>query len=133
MKREEAREYFKNKGLSYESLVPVDITQLAHLISMELIEYLSNGGEHAIGMDMKVATIRKKDINFKEGKFISAKVQVNGSYFKRREAVTFSQTGLIGFGGELDDKNVQPILKAFCKWCDELVDLCSDAAEYKAN
>lgn len=120
MTRDGLRDLFRNKGIIYEIIMPVDITQLAHLISIELIEYLSTGGEHAKGMNMKVAPIRKKDINFKDGKFVSARIQVNSSYFKRREAVTFSQTGFIGFGGELDDKNVQPILKAFCKWCENI-------------
>ena len=70
-------------------------------------------------MNMKVASIRKSDIVFNK-KLRYAKIQVNGSYFKRREAVTFNETGFIGFGGELDNRTVQPILKAFLKWCDEI-------------
>lgn len=119
LEREEAREHFKKVGLNYEKLLPVDIEQLAHMIEIELSGYLNSGGDHAKGMAMKVSTIRKSDIKFKGGKFVAAKIQVDGRYFKRREAVTFSETGFIGFGGELDDKNVQPILKAFCNWCDD--------------
>lgn len=129
MTRDEAREYFKIRCLAYKDICPIDITQLAHLIDMELLEYLHTGGDHAQGMGMKIAPIRKKDIVFGSKGFVGARIQVDGRYFKRREAVTLSETGFIGFGGELDEQNVQPILKGFCKWCDDMEEQRSEGDE----
>jgi hypothetical protein len=123
MTRDEAREVFKNHGLSYEKLMPVDIEQLAHEIGMELVKYKRFGGFHAEQMGMSVAPIRKKDIVFDGGKLKAARIQIDGAYFRRREGITFSQTGFIGFGCEFSDANVEPILKAFCKWCADVVEV----------
>lgn len=121
MDRNEARKHFKNIGLSYENITQEDINTLYEILSDEINQYRKNGGEHAKQMDLKVSKLRVKDIKvLKRSGLKYARLQVDGSYFNRREAITFSQTGFIGFGGELDDKNVQPILKAFCKWCDQI-------------
>lgn len=118
MDRNEAREYFKKSGLNYEIITSEDIKTLSEILSNELNEYHINGGDHAKQMDLKVSKLRVKDVKVLKSGLKYARLQVDGSYFRRREAITFSQTGFIGFGGELDDKNVRPILKAFCKWCE---------------
>lgn len=115
--RNEARKHFKELGLSYGNINPIDIRKLANMLEAELIEYLKNGGFHAKQMNMQVGKQLKKDINFKDGKLIGASIKIDGSYFKNREGITFNETGFIGFGGEFSDVNVEPILKAFCKWC----------------
>jgi hypothetical protein len=120
MKREEARGHFKNLGLSYAELTRDDIEKLHGMISHELSVYLENGGEHAKQMGMKVSKIRVKDVKVLKSGLKYAKIQVDGSYFDRREAVTFSSTGFIGFCGELSEVNAEPILKAFVRWCDAL-------------
>lgn len=119
--RNEAREHFKNSGLNYEILNAEHIKSLSDILSSELDNYYVNGGEHAKQMDLKLSKSRVKDVKVLKSGLKYARLQVDGSYFKRREAITFSQTGFIGFGGELDDKNVQPILIAFCRWCNEIV------------
>lgn len=122
MERAQARDYFKNKGLSYAVLTEEDIKLLGIMLAEELFSYLMNGGNHARQMSMKVSTFRKKDVKvLKKTGLKYARIQIDGSYFKRREGITFSQTGFIGFGCEFSDVNVQPILKAFCKWCDYIV------------
>ncbi len=118
LNREKAREYFQRCDLDYSMVALDDIDKLVQMVSEELQSYLKFGGEHAKGMDMKASKLRKKDVKVLKDGLQYARIQVDGSYFKRREAITFSSTGFIGFGGELDDKNVAPILKAFCKWCD---------------
>jgi hypothetical protein len=119
LNRDEARDYFKNKGLSYTDVTEEDIRDLVQFLSEELKEYVKNGGEHAKTMDMKARKPLVKHVKIlKRTSLQYAYLKVKGSYFDSREAISFNKDGFIGFGGELDDKNVQPILKAFCRWCD---------------
>jgi hypothetical protein len=119
MNRDEAREHFKSSCLNYESLNEEHIKTLLKIISEELDDYYVNGGEHAKQMDMKVSKPRIKDVKVLKSGLQYARIQIDGSYFKRREGITFSSTGFIGFGAEFSDVNVQPILKAFCRWCNK--------------
>lgn len=122
MDREMARENFKNLGLSYEKISKEDINSLLEIISSELSSYLEYGGERAQQMNMQVSKLRLKDVKVLKKGLQYARIQVDGSYFKRREAITFSSTGFIGFCGELSGANAEPILKAFCKWCDKIIE-----------
>lgn len=122
MEREEAREYFKNKGLNYSMIKKEDIEKLTEILSEELNYYLKNGGFHAKQMGMQLRKPRVKDVKvLKRSGLKHAQLRIKGSYFNDREGITFSQTGFIGFGGEFSDVNVAPILKAFCRWCDTLI------------
>lgn len=123
MEREQARKHFVESGLSYADICEQDINLLNNILSEELSSYFVSGGAHAKGMELKVSKLRKKDIHVLKNGIKSARIQVDGSYFERREAITFSQTGFIGFAGELDQKNTQPILQAFVKWCDQIASL----------
>lgn len=122
LNRDEAREYFKNKGLSYSNIDEEDIRDLVQFLSEEFKEYVKNGREHAKAMDMKARKPLVRNVKIlKRTGLQYAYLKVKGSYFESREAISFNKDGFIGFGGELDDKNVQPILKAFCRWCDLMV------------
>lgn len=90
------------------------------MLETELINYLDYGGNHAEKMDMKVSSQFKKDVNFINGKLEYAFIKIDGSYFKKREGVSFNKNGFITFGGEFSDVNVAPILKAFIKWCNRI-------------
>ena len=117
--RDAARQKFSDLGLKYADIRMWDLNELVKMLKLELARYLVNGGEHAMTMDMSVAKIRKNDIRVdKHGDFLDAQIQINGSYFKRREGITFCQGGFIGFGNEFSDCNVKPIIHAFIKWCD---------------
>lgn len=118
MKREEAREYFKNKDLNYSKIKKEDIDKLIEFVSDELEIYLRTGGFHAEQMGMRIKKPLIKDVKVLKSGLKYAQIRIKGSYFDNREGITFSQTGFIGFGGEFSDVNVAPILKAFCKWCD---------------
>lgn len=117
MTREEARQYFKHMCKDYSVLNDLTLRKLSNMIEAEFISYLETGVMTALQMNMAMAPIRKKDVLKNDGKIIGAALQVNGSYFERREAVTFGTSGHIGFGCELSDINIQPILVGFCKWC----------------
>jgi hypothetical protein len=118
--RESAREYFKNKGLDYSMLRKEEIEGLVNFIREELKDFKTTGGEDAKLMDLQVRKPRIKDIKVLMTGLEYANLHVKGSYFDRREAITFNKNGFIGFGGELSDKNVTPIIVAFKKWCDLL-------------
>ena len=117
--RDEARAYFKNLGLSYQAISEEDIQLLLSALSKELELYKNNGEEYSKQMDMKVRKPLVKDVKIlKRTGLKHASLKIDGSYFEKREAITFNVDGFIGFGGELCEKNVQPILRAFHSWCD---------------
>lgn len=115
--REYGRKCFE--GLKYSDITGQDIMNLIKILIVELEEY-KNSSKHGKEMDMNVAMFRKKDIKELKKGLVCARIQINGSYFSRREAITFNENGFVGFGGELDNKNIQPIIKSFEKWCKNL-------------
>ena len=50
-----------------------------------------------------------------------AYLYMKGAYFSERECISFNLDGFIGFAGWASNGNVQPILRAFIRWCDILV------------
>lgn len=121
MTTQEAREYFKSKGLSYKGINPECFEQLCNMVSEQLDIYRSST-DHAKQMDMKLSPVRKNDKKFYNGSLVRARIQIDGSYFKRREGITFNESGFIGFCGEFSTINTEPILKAFVMWCDKLTE-----------
>lgn len=118
MTNDEARQYFKDCGLSYSNIKPIHIRKLSNVLENELIDYYENGGNNAKQMDMKLGRTLKRDMQFEENGLKHTYLKVDGSYFKGREAISFNNGGFIGFAGWADSTNTAPILKAFCKWCD---------------
>ena len=118
MTNDEARQYFKDCELSYEVIKPIHIRRLSNMLENELIDYFENGGDKAKQMDMKLSRTLKKDMMFDENGLKHTYLKVDGGYFKGREAISFNNGGFIGFAGWADSGNTEPILKAFCKWCD---------------
>lgn len=123
---EQARQYFKDKNLDYKMIGRKEIEFLNRLIEKELVDYFLSGDSHAYQMDMSVSRLLKKDFKFSENGLEYAYLHVDGSYFKRRESVSFHQNGFIGFCGELSSVNSQPILKGFIKWCDWMKEAQND-------
>ena len=120
MKREEARERFNRSELTYANLTLGDIFILMGILSNELSSYLEYGGDHAQQMAMRLHTPKVKDIKGSANGLKYAYIKISGSYFREREGISFNENGRIGFGGEFSDVNTDPILKAFCHWCDTL-------------
>lgn len=117
--RDGARAYFKDLGLSYHMIREEDIEILLSALSTELELYKNNGEDYAKQMDMKVRKPLVKDVKIlKRTGLKHASLKIDGSYFEKCEAITFNVDGFIGFGGELCETNVQPILRAFHSWCD---------------
>lgn len=121
MTNDEARTYFVEKGLSYDDVTEANLDSLERLLILTLAEYRTSGDEHAEQMGMYLRKRLKKHTKIlKRTGLQYAMFRVNGSYFENREAITFNRDGFIGFGGEFSSVNVQPMLKAFCSWCDEI-------------
>jgi len=125
--REEARDYFKSKDLSYIDISKNTIDELVEFIKEELTSFENNG------FTMKMCAIRKNDISYGgQGEITKCYLRVKGIikgsndgvhkpiiHFKEREAISFNQDGFIGFAGWSDDKNVKPFIDAFVRWVDE--------------
>lgn len=122
MTTEWAREYFESKGLSYNDIGMDDFKQL-HTVVGTFLDIYRNKTDHANQMDMRVRKISPRDKKFHRNKLVRGKILIDGSYFHSREGISFHENGFIGFGGEFSTINTEPILAAFVKWCDDLVDV----------
>ncbi|PZL78220.1 hypothetical protein CI088_00160 [Enterococcus plantarum] len=117
MTTEEARQYFKDCGLSYADIKEPDFWLLVAMVSKELSEFVFSS--HAYE-DKGNMTINKKTLKFtftKKG-LKNAFIEVDGPYFKGREAISFNRDGFIGFAGWAGGNNADPFIKGFVKWCD---------------
>ena len=108
MTRDEAREHFKKCGLDYSVLTTSNVERLRDLLKLELKQ---SGCIHG--------TFRG---NHRYKTYDSGCVELTcrADYFSRRETVTFNPDGYIGFAGWASVVNVEPVIAAFVKWCDEL-------------
>lgn len=116
---EEAREYFRKCKLSYEDVAEGDILVLIMMLNKE-IKKSNTAGETSVNtMHLSSRVDMKKRTN---GTMVFCYLYLNSHYFIQREAISFNQEGFIGFAGWADQGNVNPLLRAFLKWCDYLVD-----------
>lgn len=116
---EEARQYFRDKGLSYADITEGDILSLLMLLNRE-IKKSNKAGETSVNtMHMSSKIAMKKRTN---GTIIKCFLYINSHYFTRREAISFNEDGFIGFAGWADQGNTNPLLRAFLQWCDDLAE-----------
>lgn len=115
----EARQYFRDKGLSYHDITEGDILSLLMLLNRE-IKKSNKAGETSVStMHMSSKIDMKKRTN---GTIIKCFLYVNSHYFTQREAISFDEDGFIGFAGWADQGNTNPLLRAFLRWCDDLAE-----------
>lgn len=114
---DEARNYFKECGLSYGDITEGDILSLVLLINRELKKSNKIGETSVNTMSLSKKIDMKKDTN---GTIKSCFLYLNSHYFTRREAISFNQDGFIGFAGWADDGNLNPLKRAFLEWCKQL-------------
>lgn len=120
----EARQYFRDKGLSYHDITEGDILSLLMLLNREIKKSNKAGETSASTMHMSSKIGIKKRTN---GTIIKCFLYVNSHYFTRREAISFNEDGFIGFAGWADQGNTNPLLRAFLRWCDDLAEAKEDA------
>ena len=116
---DEAREYFKNKGLTYTDVTEGDIAVLLMMLGQELKKSNKTGETSVNTMHMSRVVRMKKRTN---GSIIKCFLFQNSHYFTQRECISFNENGFIGFAGWADEGNLNPIRRAFMKWCDMLAE-----------
>ena len=116
---DEARQYFTDKGLTYDNITEGDIFVLSMMLEKELKRSNKTGETSVSTITLSKKIDMKKKTN---GRIICCFLYVNSHYFERREAISFNRDGFIGFAWWADQGNVNPILRAFLKWCDYLSD-----------
>jgi len=117
---EKARQCFKDKGLTYNNITEGDICVLAMLLNKSIKTACKN---HEMSVDTMRMSLKIKSKFTNNGELIECYLYVNSHYFTQRECISFNKDGFIGFCGWAAGDNAIPILKAFCKWCDQLTDM----------
>lgn len=139
MTRDEARAYFKRKGLTYDDITLPDLHFLKELLNKHFIrqreELIRDGRESWLYWDhVNQAKYYKGQFTPSTEKYqrlICAYMTASGDHFTAREVISFNRDGFIGFCGDADDKNTQPVLAAFVEWCDWMVG--EESEEEKAS
>lgn len=111
--RGQARQIF-NEKLSYDRVLrPNMILFLGDYLKDELDKFnKDNPFPYITQLDSKSLKIK---INRRTGKK-ACYITGSGHYFRGREVISFNEDGFIGFSGNADDTNIQPILRAFLRW-----------------
>ena len=128
--RDQARQYFKDCGLSYKDVdlralryLEIELNNQFNLVAQSCLNgghcYPGGGPKPQYWVRVNPAKYYK-GIYAEDGHLIKAAMTATGTYFTAREVITFHDNGDIGFAGEADKINVQPVLAAFMLWCDWL-------------
>ncbi len=115
----ELREYFSNKGLTYDSIDEGDILILCMMLQKELKKSNKVGETSVSTMTLSKRVNLKKKSN---GHISECFIYMNSHYFTQRECISFNRDGWIGFAGWADDGNTNPLRRAFLAWCDYLAE-----------
>lgn len=118
--RDEARAYFKDKGLTYNDIKVLDLAYLKELLDEKFLQQreaqIRIHGRPLYWRRMNAKTEAKWGYT----NMICAYLTAKGEYFSSREVISFNRDGFIGFCGDSDDENLQPVVNAFTEWCDWL-------------
>ena len=122
----EARQYFADKGLTYNDITEGDILALVMLLNKHF-KAANKDGETSVDT---IRLSRKIDIKMRtNGTILACFLYVNSHYFTRRECISFNYDGFIGFAGWAGQGKTNPILRAFLEWCDYLAGSSTGGAE----
>lgn len=114
---DEAREHFRECGLTYKDITEGDILSLVLLLNREIKKSNKIGETSVNTMRLSEKIDMKKNT---DGTIKTCYLYMNSHYFTRREAISFNTDGFIGFAGWADDGNLNPLKRAFWEWCDVL-------------
>lgn len=129
MTREEARNYFREKGLAYSDITITDLRLLSTLLDLNFTiqrKYRIKARMDDADGAKPVYWLRVNEAKYFKGKYdengrmLCAFLTGKGTYFTAREVISFNANGFIGFCGEADPQNTEPVLEAFVEWCDEM-------------
>lgn len=124
MTREEARNYFKENGLTYSDITITDLRLLSTLLDLNFTiqrkyRLLNDGAKPVYWLRVNDAKYFKGKYD-ENGRMLCAFLTGKGRYFTAREVISFNMDGFIGFCGAADTQNTEPVLEAFVEWCDEM-------------
>lgn len=126
MTRDEARAYFKEKGLTYDYITRTDLDLLAAMLNVHIVKHRRerlNAGETPYWVRVHPGILPRKDGGggwTEEGGLVYSFITAKGETFTTRPAVSFSRDGHIGLCGGVSDEDAAPILEAFVEWVDVL-------------
>ena len=104
-------------GLTYASLNRYSIDLLVHIMQGEIMKLRIEIPDCALlAIDPPKYTAKQ----LRTGKIKEIEITVSGTYFSKREAVTFNENGWIGFCGWASGYNNEPFVNGFAKWCHAL-------------
>ena len=115
---DEARQYFTDKGLTYDDITEGDILTLVMLLNKH-IKAANKDNETSVQLTLSKKMVMKKK---SKGSIMACFLYVNSCYFTQRECISFNGDGFVGFAGWADQGNTNPILRAFLEWCDILAE-----------
>lgn len=118
MNNDEARQYFKDKGLTYSVLNVYTIDLLANMVQAEIMKMRLEQPDCIL---LRINPPRYLKKHIKDNNFSNFELTVKGEYFDKREAISFNHGGYIGFAGWASTRNTQPFIDGFIRWCDYLV------------
>ena len=126
MNRNEARAYFKNKGLTYNDITLNDLHCLKEMLNEQFTKQRKKQiqifGRPRYWRRVNDAKYYKGEYTPGGGRLICAYLTARGEYFSAREVISFNRDGFIGFCGDADSENLVPVITAFVEWCDWLAD-----------
>lgn len=114
---EEARDYFREKGLTYHDITEGDILALVLMLNQEIKKATKDREMSTSTMHLSRRVDMKKRTN---GTIETCFLYLNSHYFTQMECISFNRDGFIGFAGWADQGNTNPILRAFLRWCDSM-------------
>lgn len=120
MTRDEARAFFQNSGLTYDDITLDDLYYLELLLNEQFIKERKKRAQthHKPQYWIRVNEAKYfKGEYTPDGKLICAFMTGKGRYFTAREVISFCKNGFIGFCGDADIENKEPVLAAFIEWC----------------
>ena len=132
LNRDNLRIKFK-ENFNYDQIGCKQLNSLKELLVKELSAYKNVSLYNTFTMRLARLTIKdgtkdligyvgaEKYVFFKLKGIINDSISKPFYHFKDRECISFNPGGFIGFAGWADDRNVQPILKAFDKWMNEMI------------
>ena len=115
MDKNQAREYFANKGLTYGDISEGDVCVLVMLLNKHIKRACA---KFAMSTDTMRMSQKIKSTFNANGEMKECYLFINSHYFKQRECISFNRDGFIGFCGWADLRNTAPIVAAFIEWCD---------------
>ena len=122
MTREEARLYFKAKGLTYRDISSGEMSLLRSLLDRQFAEERRARLQASRPVYWQRVNAVYGD-NRADGSMIWTRITAKGASFTTTNVISFNRDGFIGFCGEASDENLKPVLAAFVAWCDELAAL----------